>query len=139
VHLRVISLLSLGLVMALVAGCSVGSAGKVQTLQVTAANMVFDTPEITLKKGQPIKVVLVNQDGVVHDISVDHVPGKVKKQTSDAHAHEAGSKAPDLHVSASPNGTGSVEFTPTTEGAYEFYCAVAGHKEAGMVGRLTVQ
>lgn len=138
-RLRVIPRLVWGLATVLVAGCSVGSSGTAQTLQVTAANLVFDTQEITVKKGQVVRVVLVNQDGVVHDISVDHVPGKVKQQTRSAHAHGASSDAPDLHVSAGPNATGSVEFTPTAEGSYEFYCAVAGHKEAGMVGRLIVQ
>ena len=32
----------------------------------------------------------------------------------------------------------NVEFTPSTPGEYEFFCTVAGHKEAGMVGTLIV-
>lgn len=102
--------------------------------------MVYDTPEITVKKGQPLKIVLVNHDVLIHDLSIDHVEGTVKKPTRDVHAaHGADGDSPDLHVSAAANGTGSVEFTPTAVGTYEFYCAVTGHKEAGMVGRLIVQ
>jgi len=139
VKLRVIPQLTLGLVMLLLTGCSVGF-GNVETLQITAANMVYDTPEITVTKGQPVKVLLVNHDGVVHDLSIDHVEGKVKKQTRDAHAgHTSDGKSPDLHVSAPANGKGSIQFTPTASGTYEFYCAVTGHKEAGMIGRLIVQ
>lgn len=139
-NLRVNFLLASGLIlMLLVTGCSVGS-GNVETLQITAVNMKYDTPEITVKRGQPLKVVLVNQDGVVHDLSIDHVEGTVKKQTRDVHAaHSDGGKTPDLHVSAAANGKGSIQFTPTATGTYEFYCAVDGHKEAGMIGRLIVQ
>ncbi len=35
--------------------------------------------------------------------------------------------------------TNTIEFTPTKPGTYEFFCTVAGHKEAGMVGTLVVK
>jgi uncharacterized cupredoxin-like copper-binding protein len=44
----------------------------------------------------------------------------------------------DLHVGAAANGSGTIEFTPSQPGTYEFFCTVAGHKEAGMVGSLVV-
>jgi uncharacterized cupredoxin-like copper-binding protein len=34
---------------------------------------------------------------------------------------------------------GTLEFTPTKPGTYEFICTVPGHKEAGMVGALIVK
>jgi uncharacterized cupredoxin-like copper-binding protein len=33
----------------------------------------------------------------------------------------------------------SVSFVPTKPGTFEFFCAVPGHKEAGMVGTLIVR
>ena len=45
---------------------------------------------------------------------------------------------PKLHVAAGAGGKGTLTFTPSKPGTYEFYCTVAGHKEAGMVGILTV-
>ena len=42
--------------------------------------------------------------------------------------------------SQTPVGTTEVEFTaPKAPGSYEFYCAIAGHREAGQVGILIVE
>ena len=38
-----------------------------------------------------------------------------------------------------PNKTFTYQAPALTAGTYEFYCTVAGHKEAGMVGTLTVK
>jgi uncharacterized cupredoxin-like copper-binding protein len=55
--------------------------------------------------------------------------------------HEIGNMTtePQLHVAAMMGQTGVLEFTPTKPGTYEFFCTVAGHKEAGMVGTLVVK
>ena len=45
---------------------------------------------------------------------------------------------PKLHVAAGTGGKATLTFTPSKPGTYEYYCSVAGHKEAGMVGILTV-
>ena len=44
-----------------------------------------------------------------------------------------------IAVAAGPAGQGKLTFTPSKAGTYEFFCTVAGHKEAGMVGTLTVK
>jgi uncharacterized cupredoxin-like copper-binding protein len=56
------------------------------------------------------------------------------------HELEMGAVAMDpvLHVAAEPGATGHMTFTPTKSGTYEFYCTVPGHKDAGMVGTMTV-
>jgi len=46
---------------------------------------------------------------------------------------------PAVHMGAMAGMSGSVTFVPTQPGTYEFFCAVAGHKEAGMVGTLMVR
>ncbi len=46
---------------------------------------------------------------------------------------------PKLHVAAAAGSRGTLTFTPTKPGQYEFYCTVAGYKEAGMVSVLTVK
>lgn len=41
-----------------------------------------------------------------------------------------------VHVTA--NGNGSVTFQTDQKGTFVFHCTVPGHKEAGMVGEMTV-
>ena len=45
----------------------------------------------------------------------------------------------DIDVVLQPGESGTLSFTPTEAGEYEFYCTVIGHREAGMVGTLTVE
>jgi uncharacterized cupredoxin-like copper-binding protein len=130
------ALAAIALVGAL-AGCSSGSTGDVQTINVKAGNTTFETKEITVEKGKTYKLVFDNQDVQTHDFSVDQIPVKVKESHMDM--HDMGGKMPDLHVSADGGKTGEIEFTPTKAGTYTFYCTVAGHKDAGMVGQLIVK
>lgn len=46
---------------------------------------------------------------------------------------------PAIHMGAAAGMSSSISFVPTKPGSYEFYCAVPGHKEAGMVGTLIVR
>lgn len=124
--------------VALVAGCSSSGAGATATvLDVTTVTMAFNPKEVTLAKGKPVKLVLKNEDTVLHDFSIDKIP--VDKKNSEGAKHDDHSKEPDLHVAADSGKTGTVEFTPKEAGTYTYYCTVIGHKEAGMVGTLTVQ
>lgn len=46
--------------------------------------------------------------------------------------------APAVQIASMPGMSALVTFTPTEPGTYEFYCAVPGHREAGMVGTVIV-
>lgn len=119
------------------AGCSgSGQTGEAQLVEIEAGNMLFVTKEVTLQQGKPFKLVLKNSDVQLHDLSIDKIAGKVKAEHSDS--HEMHGKKPDLHLSADAGKTAALEFTPAAKGTYEFYCTVAGHKEAGMKGTLVV-
>ncbi|WP_374712925.1 cupredoxin domain-containing protein [Symbiobacterium terraclitae] len=122
------------------AGCSFGakSSEAAQTIEITTASMAFGTKELTLQKGKTYKLVIKNNDTVEHDFSIDEIPVKIAEEGHKG-GHGAGQKTPDLHVHAEAGKTESVVFTPTESGTYTFYCTVAGHKEAGMVGKLIVQ
>jgi uncharacterized cupredoxin-like copper-binding protein len=119
----------------LLAGCSSGP----KTVEIEVNEMAFSKKEIALKAGVPVRLVLINKDKEVHDLSVDTIPVDVTAQTAnpDGHTHAEG-KEPDLHVSVKPGEKGWVEFTPTQGGTYTFYCTVAGHRDHGMEGTLVV-
>jgi uncharacterized cupredoxin-like copper-binding protein len=73
----------------------------------------------------------------VHDIDLTGNP-TATGETGGGHMSDM-HDAPKLHVAAGPAGQGKLTFTPSKAGTYEFYCTVAEHKEAGMVGTLTVK
>jgi len=124
--------------LGLAAGCSgSGSAATAKVVDLTAQGMTYGTKEITVEKGKPVKLVFHNNDSVLHDFSVDSIAAKV--QSSHMDNHDMGGKMPDLHVSVDAGKTGELVFTPNQTGKFTFYCTVAGHKEAGMVGTLIVQ
>jgi uncharacterized cupredoxin-like copper-binding protein len=122
---------------AVVAGCSKsGGPGEVITLKTEGYS--FGQKELTLQKGKTYQLVLDNKDVQLHDFSIDKIAVKAE-HGSDDHGHDMGGKQPDLHVAADAGKSGSVTFTPTATGTFDFYCTVAGHKEAGMVGKLIVK
>ncbi len=97
-------------------GDSNGSGGGEH--QVVATDNAFDTDAITVKPGDTI--VLTNDGFAQHDFVVDELG-----MDSDL-ANNGETVTVTVPEDAEP-------------GDYEFYCSVPGHKEAGMVGTLTVE
>lgn len=130
-----------GLLLAACGG-SAPEAPPPQTVELTVetTDFTYEPATIEVTAGQTVRLTLVNLGALEHDLSVMEIAlqAPAVEQSHDGHVMEM-TTTPDLHVSAQAGATGQVEFTPTQPGAYEFYCTVAGHKEAGMVGMLIVQ
>lgn len=105
------------------AGGSGGGGGQAQNVTVKSLDTLkFDPATITVKSGSPVHLTLDNSGAaLVHDWVIDDLDGK------------------KVSVEAQPRQTASLDFTPSKPGTYQFYCSQPGHKEAGMVGTLTVQ
>ncbi len=127
-----------------------------------ATDIAYDHNRIEVVAGRPVKLTLHNDGVLEHDFSIIEIPhtGEVMVEEmgehgSDGHdetgghnetgSHDMGGHDmghmdldPDVHVFAPTGGRQTIEFTPSTPGEYEFYCTVAGHKEAGMAGTLVV-
>ena len=111
------------------------------TVTVEASEFKFTPARIELKAGQPIKITFRNKGTVEHDFSVAKIQvrsSSASRSSSAGHDMSNMTTKPDLHVSAEVGGTGTLEFTPAQSGTYEFFCTVAGHKEAGMMGSLVI-
>lgn len=118
------------------------NAAAPQVLTVEAVDLGFSPPTLEVTAGQPIKLTLQNNGALEHDFSVTEIPIEGTAEEAGGSGHAAGhgdSEEPDLHVSALGGQTATLEFTPTEPGRYDFWCTVAGHKEAGMIGTLVVQ
>ena len=102
--------------------------------------MQYQPASLEVTTVQPVRLTLTNGDAVEHDFSSTEFPIDGTVQTVGHGGHDMGEEGEplDLHVGAAASGSGTIEFTPSQPGTYEFFCTVAGHKEAGMVGKLIV-
>lgn len=96
---------------------SESTAMQPKVIDVEAGSYYYKPNTITVKAGQPVEIVM-HSVSLMHDFVID----------------ELNVKMPIVQ-----NGnTGTVEFTPTNPGTYEYYCSVGDHRAKGMVGTLTV-
>jgi len=98
-----------------------GGGGAAEGQEVTVAGLDtfrFDPETLSANVGQTVNVTLDNQGVLEHNFVIS-----------------------ELAVSLGPvpgGQTASGSFTPSAAGTFEYFCDVPGHREAGMVGTLTV-
>ena len=129
---------------ALLAACSSGPEPLEVTLQ--ASEFRFDPATVEVQAGQQVTVMMQNMGTVEHDFVIQEMPMEQAAGDSESegavmpgHTMDEMAMEPAVHMGAMAGMSGSVTFVPTKPGTYEFFCAIAGHKEAGMVGTLTVR
>jgi uncharacterized cupredoxin-like copper-binding protein len=91
-------------------------APAAMTLEVVAHDIFFEPKELTIPANTDVTVNVPNEGAAPHNFSID---------------------ALGIDVDIAPGATEQVVINAPA-GEYEFYCNVPGHKEAGMVGTLTV-
>ncbi|MEA2585086.1 MAG: hypothetical protein QOF33_3171 [Thermomicrobiales bacterium] len=96
-----------------------GDAGAATTTALTVElhDIFFDPKEITIPANTDLTITLVNKGAAPHTFDVDAL---------NVHSGEV-----------APGATATVTINAPA-GDYEFYCAIPGHKQAGMVGTLHV-
>ena len=92
-----------------------GNAATQQT--VTMVDIAFQPDALSIPANTDVTVSLPNTGAALHNFSIDEL---------------------GIDVDVAPGDTGSATINAPA-GTYEFYCNVPGHKEAGMLGTLTVQ
>lgn len=90
----------------------------VQEITVEGSKFKFEPSTITVKKGQKVKLIFKNIEGI-HDFRVDELG--IATEVIEENEQE------------------SVEFTADEIGSFEFYCSVEEHRAMGMVGTLIVE
>ncbi len=96
---------------------SEGAAASTEAA-VSTVDLAFEPKEFTIAAGTDVTVTITNDGALQHDFTID-----------------------DLDIASDLlNGGDSTTVTINAPaGTYEFHCSVPGHKEAGMVGTLTVE
>lgn len=91
--------------------------GTVKEFVVTGSNMKFDVTNISVNKGDTVKIVFKNAQGM-HDWVIDEFNARTK-------VLPAGQSE-------------TITFVADKTGTFEYYCSVGSHREMGMKGTLTV-
>jgi plastocyanin len=94
------------------------TAGSGQTPTINLEDIKFDPTTITIAANTATTITLVNKGATAHTFDID---------------------ALNVHSGEILPGATATVIINAAAGQYEYYCAIPGHKQAGMVGTLTVQ
>jgi len=109
-----------------------------RTVELTMTdNMRFTPDRIDVKQGETVRIVLKNQGQMLHEFVIgtkkeldEHAALMVKFPTMEH------SEPYMAHVRAGK--TGEIVWTFNRAGEFDFACLIAGHYQAGMVGKVRV-
>jgi uncharacterized cupredoxin-like copper-binding protein len=124
----------------LLTACGGGSKPAVE-ITLEARDFAFSVPSITVMAGEPVQLTLKNMGRLGHDFVIEKIDADttvIKEGDAEEHPMPGMGAENDLHISAQVGETSVIQFTVVEPGTYPFFCSVAGHKEAGMVGELIV-
>ena len=119
-----------------------GIAGDTKAVKRTIAltmtdNMRFTPDKIDVREGDTIKIVLKNNGKLLHELVIG------TKKELDEHAALM-MKFPGMEhdepymAHVAPGKTGEIIWTFNRAGEFDFACLIAGHFQAGMVGKIIV-
>ncbi len=118
---RKIFLFSLVLGLVFVAGCAQSvaeSVSEVKEIRVQGGNFWLEPDSITVNKGDRVKIIFENVGTIVHNLDIDGY--------GSTEIISAGSAA-------------TIEFVADKAGTVDMWCAVEGHRAAGMEGSFVVE
>jgi uncharacterized cupredoxin-like copper-binding protein len=119
-----------------------GIAGDARSVTRTVTltmddNMRFTPDKLSFRQGETVRFVIRNQGKLLHELVIgtkkeldEHAAMMLKFP---AMAHDEPYMA---HVSAGK--TGGIIWTFNRPGEFDFACLIAGHYQAGMVGKISV-
>jgi uncharacterized cupredoxin-like copper-binding protein len=132
---------------ALAAACGGGGGGESAApvtpvaptdgvLNVRAFEWGFEPTALLLTQDETVTIQLQNDGRVLHNFKVADMPADVlvSDSTGPLSADEG-----EVFVGAEGGVLGIMELVPLEAGTYTFYCTIAGHRELGMEGTLTVE
>ena len=100
-------------------------------------DMRFTPNRIQVRQGETVRLVVVNTGRVLHELvigSADELKAHAEMMKKFPHMEH---DEPDMaHVK--PGQRGEIIWTFNRPGEFEFACLMAGHFEAGMVGKIVV-
>jgi uncharacterized cupredoxin-like copper-binding protein len=122
------------------AACDRASGGsEAREIRIVMSDLKYSPEQITVKPGERVRFVLVNQGAMEHEIVIgdqakqDEAEAEMAKGT-----HHTSNKPGEKTVAAGK--TERMEFTfPNQPGSLLYGCHIPGHWTAGMKGTVTIQ
>jgi uncharacterized cupredoxin-like copper-binding protein len=119
-----------------------GIAGDAKAVRRTIAikmtdNMRFSPDKVEVKQGETVKFIVSNEGAMLHEFVIG------TKKELDAHALQM-IKFPNMEhdepymAHVKPKAKGEIIWTFNKAGDFDFACLIAGHYQAGMVGKIKV-
>ena len=143
--------LSVGALAVLAGACGgerAATGGDRDLLDATPAEVVvldmrdisFDRTELQMPVGEVVAITLHNSGSLVHDLTLESPETRFAFRVLEGEPirQEAPSRS-SAHVTVRAGGTTELRVEVGEPGSYEYYCAVPGHRAAGMRGTLVVQ
>lgn len=120
------------LLSAALAGCQSGAAAK--KLNVELDDFTITPNQFTVQAGSEVTISVTNRGTVEHDLNI------IKPGTDIGDVFDEEDRANVLwETDVQPSEANVATFTvPDEAGTYQVVCAMPGHMQAGMVGRLEV-
>jgi uncharacterized cupredoxin-like copper-binding protein len=109
-----------------------------RTIQISMSDTMRFTPDkVAVKQGETVKFVITNNGKIMHEYVIG------TKKDLDAHAAMM-VKFPTMEhdepymAHVAPGKKGEIVWTFNRSGDFDFACLIAGHYQAGMVGKISV-
>lgn len=99
--------------------------------------MRFAPAEITVKRGEIVRFVPVNKGQVLHEMVLGTMD-ELKKHAEMMRKHPGMEHHEPYMAHVAPGKSGEIGWQFTRAGEFYYACLVAGHFEAGMIGKVTV-
>jgi uncharacterized cupredoxin-like copper-binding protein len=114
-------------------------AKATRTIRVDMSDAMRFTPaDITVKRGETVKLVATNKGQVLHEMVLG--TSEELKKHAEMMKKFPGMEHDEPHmVHVTPGKSGEIIWQFTKAGEFQFACLIPGHFEAGMVGKVTVK
>lgn len=116
--MRKLTLTLIGIAGIVAAACGGGGAAQMPSVRVTLSDFKFAPAPIQVPANTKVAFQLTNSGSVEHDVTAKDLG---------MHLYVGTAKRVEEVVG------------PFKPGTYDIYCGIAGHREAGMVGKIVVK
>ena len=100
--------------------------------------MRFSPSAITVRRGETVRFIASNKGQVLHEMVLGTMASL--KEHAELMRRHPGMEHDEPHMAhVAPGKTGEIGWRFTQPGTFYFGCLVAGHFEAGMLGKITVR